>query len=104
VPALAKRSIEETGIIKQEYLRSKGVEDVRQRVATLEQLGRPCAIAQAKAALVEGFSRSLDVSFASGQLSEAEMDLAARLCEEKYRRPEWNLKAPVHRAGKGHIA
>lgn len=90
--------------IKQEHLCSKGVEDVRQRVATLEQLGRPCAIAQAKAALVEGFSRSLSVSLASGQLSEAEMDLAARLCEEKYRRPEWNLKAPVHRADKGHIA
>jgi len=89
--------------VKQEYLRSKGVDDVRQRIATLEQLGRPCTLEQAKTALVRGYGQTLGVDFVPGGLEDVEVALAEQLAADKYRRPEWNLQAPGSGKGKGHL-
>jgi len=90
--------------VTREHLEKKGVASVTERVATLGQLGRPCTIAEAKEALVKGFSRALGVHFQAGELTRAELELTNRLCEERYRRPEWNLVAPKeHRENKGHL-
>lgn len=90
--------------VTREHLEKKGVTSVTERVATLEQLGRPCTIAEAKRALADGFARALGVRFRPGEPTPAELDLSRRLCEEKYRRPEWNLVPPKERSeGKGHL-
>lgn len=90
--------------VNKAHLESKGVSDVRQRVATLEQLGRPCPLEEAKAALVEGFAQVLGVRFSPEGLREPETSLARQLYEEKYRQREWNLEPPAHEGGKGHLA
>jgi lipoate-protein ligase A len=88
--------------VKQDYLRSKGVDDVRQRVATLEQLGRPTTAQEARHALAEGFARVLRVDLVPGGLTEGEQRLAEELLETRYSRDAWNLSKPG-RAAKGHL-
>jgi len=91
--------------VTREHLEKKGVASVTERVATLGQLGRPCSIAEAKAALVAGYSTALGVRFRPGVMSEPELELAQRLYDQKYRLPEWNLAAPqMRREDKGHLA
>jgi lipoate---protein ligase len=86
------------------HLEKKGVKSVTERVATLEQLGRPTSIADAKAALVEGFARALGVTFKPGEMTAAEWALARSLREDKYCTEEWNLKTPEERReDKGHL-
>lgn len=90
--------------VTREHLEKKGVKSVTERVATLEQLGRPTSVAEAKAALAAGLERSLGVRFQPGSLTPAERELVRRLHKEKYGRPEWNLKRPADaREGKGHL-
>jgi lipoate-protein ligase A len=90
--------------VTREQLEKKGVTSVTERVATLEQLGHPCTVDEAKMALVEGFTRALGIHFQPGELTRVELELADRLCEEKYSRPEWNLVAPKERReDKGHL-
>jgi len=90
--------------VSKEYLESKGVTDVRDRVATLGQLGRPISVAEAKALLTEGFSHALGVRFAPGELTPYELELAQQLANDKYRTEEWNLIGPrEQREDKGHL-
>ena len=87
-----------------EHLEKKGVTSVTERVATLAQLGHPCTVEQAKIALVQSCSRALGIHFQPGELTQGELELAKRLREEKYSRPEWNLAAPKERReDKGHL-
>ncbi len=90
--------------VTREHLEKKGVSSVTERVATLAQLGRPATVAEAKAALVEGFARHLGVRFQPGELTARERELVRRLHRDKYGRPEWNLNRPADaREGKGHL-
>ncbi len=90
--------------VTREHLEKKGVTSVTERVATLEQLGRPASLAEAKAALTQGFAEALGVRFAPGGLNAYERDLAERLCEEKYRSDAWNLVGPKDKSGeKQHL-
>jgi len=90
--------------VTREHLEKKGVKSVTERVATLEQLGRPLSVAEAKAVLAEGLVRTFGVDLRPGELTPAEHELVRRLYEEKYGRPEWNLRRPADaREGKGHL-
>lgn len=90
--------------VTREHLEKKGVKSVTERVATLEQLGRPATVAEAKAALVEGFSRALGVAFQPGELTPGECERVRQLYRDRYSRPEWNLRRPADaRSDKGHL-
>jgi lipoate---protein ligase len=90
--------------VSQAYLKTKNVVDIKQRVATLAQLGRPTTIEEAKAALAAGYARLLGVRFQPGDLLPYERELAQRLCEQRYRNDDWNLKEPEEkREDKGHL-
>lgn len=89
--------------VKREYLEAKGVADVRQRVATLAQLGVQCSVEEAKKAVIAGYACALGVTFVPGTLSGFERSLAEQLYQDKYTTPEWNLAAPRdQRDDKGH--
>ncbi len=91
--------------VTREHLEKKGVKNVTERVATLEQLGRPTTVAEAKAALAAGLVRALGITFEPGELTAAERALVQQLLEEKYGRPEWNLHRPADaREDKGHLS
>ncbi len=53
---------------------------------------RPLNIAEVEAALVTAFLHHLDVQWLDSQPSSTELQLAERLCAEKYVNPEWTFR------------
>jgi len=72
-----------------EKLISHGVKSILERVTTLSrELGRTVSKEETIEALIEGFSKALNVEFEKGELMEKEIELARKLVE-KYRSREW---------------
>ena len=64
-----------------------------ERAVTAEQvLGRPVSFEEAAEALLAGFSEALGVHFASGEITEAESEMATMLVREVYGTDGWNGK------------
>lgn len=55
-------------------------------------LGREPSLQAMEKAFFNGFAEGLHLELVEDQLSEEEMELAKRLCEDKYRQPDWNYK------------
>jgi len=55
------------------------------------ELRRKVSAEEVNDALVKGFAKALDVTFASGRLTAGELELSRRLCDEKYATDDWNL-------------
>ena len=59
------------------------------------ELRRTVSAAEINDALVNGFAKALDVTFASGKLTPDELELSRHLREEKYATNDWNLYGRV---------
>lgn len=78
---------------KGQRTKSKMVQSVFQKVTTLEQeLGYVPSQDAIAEALVDGFQKSLGVSFVEDKLSNDELSLAKQLRNEKYASKEWTFK------------
>jgi len=75
-----------------EKLMSHGVKSILERVTTLSrELGRTVTKEETIEAMVEGFSKALNVELEKGELTEKEVELAKKLVE-KYKSKEWIFK------------
>ncbi len=74
-------------------LSDKGLAEARKRVTSLYELGVDVSIADVQGAMIEGFSRALDMVPVDGDLSQSEEERAAELVI-KYESKEWLLKRP----------
>jgi lipoate-protein ligase A len=64
----------------------------KKRITSIDdELGKDVSVSEVNSALVEGFSRALNVELTVGELTSFELELAERLCKEKYHRDEWNF-------------
>ena len=59
------------------------------------ELRRTVSATEINDALVKGFAKALDVTFASGKLTPDELELSRHLREEKYATDDWNLYGRV---------
>jgi len=82
-----------------EKLKSKGVSDVKHRVANISQLlGRKPSYREVVEALVCGFEELLNAEAYFDLPSREELEAATLLYERKYSREEWNLRRAPHSA------
>ncbi len=82
-----------------EKLRSKGVSEVKYRVANLSEiLGRRISCREVVEALVEGFEELLGARAYLDVPTRMELEVARLLYRGKYSRPEWNLERFPHHA------
>lgn len=64
----------------------------RRKITSLyDELGKSVSPAELTHALREGFGQALDVKIVSGKLTPRELQLAEKLCEQKYSTADWNL-------------
>jgi lipoate-protein ligase A len=78
--------------VPREKLRGKLIEDIKERVTSLNALlGRPVSFDEASAALAQGFKEALSLDFVSIETapSPAEEERARSLGETKFASPEW---------------
>jgi lipoate-protein ligase A len=80
--------------VPREKLKGKLIEDIRQRVAGLQELlGRQVSYEEGSAALAEGFREALSLDFAGDAApSPAEEARTAFLAETKFASPQWLRK------------
>lgn len=68
----------------------------KQRITSInDELGKGVPLSEVNSALVDGFSRALNVELTAGELTPFERELAERLCKEKYATDEWNFRGMV---------
>jgi lipoate-protein ligase A len=64
----------------------------RNKITSLhDELGKNVSTAELNHALIEGFRRGLDIKLVNGGLTPYELELAERLCRQKYGTDDWNL-------------
>jgi lipoate-protein ligase A len=74
----------------------------KKRITSIgDELGKDVSVSEVNSALVEGFSRALNIELTVGELTSFELELAERLCKEKYHRDEWNFRGEDSR-NSGH--
>jgi len=76
-------------------------EALASKMTGLSELGHNVKIEELQKALIEGFVGEMGAPFVLEGLTREENELAMRLLEEKYSRPEWNLYREG--AGKGAL-
>lgn len=82
--------------VSKEKISDKLIQSVEDRVTTIRrELRRKVSDKEVTAALIESFTRILGVEPYAGTLSEEEMKLAVKLCEEKYKTREWIFTRPI---------
>jgi lipoate-protein ligase A len=82
--------------VSKEKISDKLIQSVEDRVTTIRrELRREVSFQDVTDALIESFTRVLDVESYPGTLSEEELNLAARLREEKYGTREWIVHRPI---------
>jgi lipoate-protein ligase A len=65
----------------------------RNRITSLrDELGKNVSTAELNHALIEGFQKGLDIKLVNGELAPHELELAERLCRQKYGTDDWNLR------------
>ncbi|MEM3731582.1 MAG: biotin/lipoate A/B protein ligase family protein [Candidatus Bathyarchaeia archaeon] len=57
-----------------------------------KELGKKVSMKEAEEALVEGFERALNIRLMPEKLTAYELELAEKLCKEKYSTEDWNFK------------
>ncbi len=73
--------------------RQEGIKLAQERMTSLEEVtGQIFTYTEVQTALLEGFRRELGVEFIPGKLTVAEESLCAKLLQEKYLTPTWNLQ------------
>jgi lipoate-protein ligase A len=78
--------------VSPEKISDKFISSVFERVTTIErELGRRPSFEQVREAMIKGFERALNVDLVEGELTRAELDLAAKL-RPKYASKEWLRK------------
>ncbi len=83
-------------IFYQPGVKDARIKELRQRIAGINQyLSHPIEEKALKQAVIDGFSKALGIYFTKGGLSEAEMQLARKLYQEKYSHSAWNLRKVV---------
>jgi lipoate-protein ligase A len=63
----------------------------RKLTSLYDELEKNVSPAELIHALREGFEQALDIRIVSGELTPRELELAERLCEQKYATADWNL-------------
>jgi lipoate-protein ligase A len=82
--------------VSKEKISDKLIQSVEDRVTTIRrELHRDVSFQEVTDALIESFTRVLDVESYPGTLSEEELNLAVKLREEKYRTRDWIFKRPI---------
>ncbi len=75
-----------------EKISDKMIQDVKDRVTSIKTiLGEETNYQKLSKALIEGFSRSLNIELQSGGLTDKEKKNAEKLVKEKYSTNEWNF-------------
>lgn len=78
-------------LVPNEKLKGKLIEDVKQRVTSIEnELGRKVSFDEVAAAMKNGFEENFGVELAVGQLTPQEKGLARQIREERFSRESWN--------------
>jgi lipoate-protein ligase A len=73
-----------------EKAKGKLIEDVKARVTSLRAiLGRAITFEEAERALIAGFAASLGIRFTESDPSDAELDRAREIAQEKFADPSW---------------
>lgn len=57
-----------------------------------EELGRNVSAKEVSQALIKGFQNTLNIEFVDGELTSYELELAEKLCKEKYATSKWNFE------------
>ncbi len=79
--------------VPSEKLRGKIIEDVKQRVTSLEQqLGKKVSFESLSKALKNGFEKEFDAKLVKGKLTAEESALAEKIMHERFLSKEWNFK------------
>lgn len=77
--------------VPNEKLKGKLIEDVKQRVTSIEnELGRKVSFNEVAAAMKKGFEENFGTALVDGQLTAKEKELAGRIREERFSRDSWN--------------
>jgi lipoate-protein ligase A len=57
-----------------------------------DELGKSVSMEEVKKALVQGFRRALNAELTEGMMTAPELELADKLCNEKYATRGWNFQ------------
>ena len=76
-----------------EKLKGKLIEDIKQRVTSVEQqLGREVSFDQALSAMKKGFEKSFGVGLKESKPAKEEAELAKQIVEERFANDKWNFR------------
>ena len=76
----------------------KIVNIARRRITSLsDELGRNVSGTELVCALRDGFAQTLDTSIVEGELTPQELELAQRLCDQKYATKTWNFRGETEK-------
>ncbi|MBI2598366.1 MAG: lipoate--protein ligase family protein [Candidatus Diapherotrites archaeon] len=79
--------------VSNEKLKGKLIEDVKQRVTSVEQqLGKKVSFQKLAGALKKGFEQEFSATLSKEKLSKEETGLAEKIMQEKFLTKEWNFK------------
>ena len=80
-------------LVPNEKLKGKLIEDVKQRVTSLEQQkGKKISFGQLSSALRKGFEENFGVKLKKGKLAAEEKSLAKEIRENQFAAEQWNFK------------
>jgi lipoate-protein ligase A len=80
-------------VLKVDKSKNPSLSRPSERVASLSSLlGRAVSIDDVKERMTSEFSKTFQVQFEKGVLTESERAIVNRLVAERYSREEWNLK------------
>ena len=80
-------------VLKADKSKSASLSKPSDRVASLSSLlGKAVSMDEVKRRIVSEFSKTFDVRFEKGTLTDSERSILSRLVKEHYSRKEWNLK------------
>lgn len=78
-------------LVPNEKLKGKLIEDVKQRVTSLEkELGKKVSFEKLAGAMKKGFEENFGVRLVEEQLTQEERELVNRIRQERFSRDEWN--------------
>ena len=79
--------------VPNEKLKGKLIEDVKQRVTSLEQqCGKKVSFEKLSGSLKKGFEKEFGARLVKGKLTEEETGLADKIMQERFSAKEWNFK------------
>ncbi len=80
-------------LVPNEKMKGKIIEDIKQRVTSVEnETGKAAQFGDVAAAMKKGFEQNFGVELEEGALTAQEQELAAKIRAERFSRPEWNAR------------